>query len=304
MLTNDIVFDSSNEFEILAVERTLDVATIHVQGTSKFCKCPYCNRKSLSVHSFYFRKVRDLPVFGNKVCIHLKTRKFYCYNPNCDRRVFAERFKNHFAPYKRSSDRLREKLLKIALLSGGNAGVRLCKILSIPVSSSTLIRLIYDQELKDPVPSEALGIDDWAYKKGINYGTAIVDLKRHKIIDLLPDREALSVQQWLKTRPGIKVITRDRFSRYAKAVTEALPKATQVADRWHLIKNMGDALQKLLERKRQEMRVNARLSSNASAEAYAESKVLSKVHCQPLSRRQLQMNQIKHLSKEGYLSDL
>ena len=101
--------------------------------------------------------------------------------------------KNHFSPYKRSSDRLREKLLKIALLSGGNAGEKLCITLNIPVSSSTLIRLIHEQELKDPPPSEALGIDDWAFKKGINYGTAIVDLKRHKIIDLLPDRETLTV---------------------------------------------------------------------------------------------------------------
>lgn len=236
------------------VERTDDLAIIYVQKTSRSATCPYCKELSVSVHSYYFRKLRDLPAFGNKVCIHLKTRKFYCNNARCARRLFAERFNTHFSPYKRCSDRLRQKLLEIALLSGGNAGEKLCKTLSIPVSSSILIRLIHEQDLAEAAPSEALGIDDWAFKKGINYGTAIVDLKRHKIIDLLADREAATVEQWLKARTNIQVVTRDRFSRYAKGVTAALPEATQVADRWHLIKNMGDALKKLLERKRQELK--------------------------------------------------
>ena len=251
MRTEDLVFESPDQFHVLSFERaSLDAVAIYVQGVSKSCKCPYCSKESKSVHSYYFRKISDLPAFGNKVCIHLKTRKFYCYNPTCDQRVFAERFNTHFTRYKRSSDRLREKLLKIALLSGGNAGHKLCKILNIAVSSSTLIRLIHEQQIPAPVAPEALGIDDWAFKKGINYGTAIIDLNRRRIIDLLPDRETRTVENWLKARPHIEVITRDRFSRYAKAVSVALPKATQVADRWHLIKNMGDALKKLLERKR------------------------------------------------------
>lgn len=124
--------------------------------------------------------------------------------------------------------------------------------------SNIINRLIHQQELADSVATEAVGIDDWAFKKGINYGTAIVDLNERRIIDLLPDREAVTVEKWLKPRPHIKVVTRDRYSRYAKGVTNGLPDAIQVADRWHLLKNMGDALKKLLERKRQEIRRNSK----------------------------------------------
>ncbi|MBE7169534.1 MAG: ISL3 family transposase [Williamsia sp.] len=92
-----------------------------------------------------------------------------------------------------------------------------------------------------------------AFRKDINYGTAIVDLNLHKVVDLLPDRETATVENWLKKHPEVKIITRDRFSRYALAVSNALPDAIQVADRWHLLKNMGDAVQKLLERKRQQI---------------------------------------------------
>ncbi len=299
MPIDDLVFNTRNQFQVLSVDRVLDTATVYVQGVGKSSKCPYCDKQSKSVHSFYFRKISDLPAFGNTVIIHLKTRKFYCYNLKCERRVFAERFTTHFTPYKRSSDRLREKLLKIALLSGGNAGHKLCKTLNIPASSSTLIRLIHEQPLHLPVPPQAVGIDDWAFRKGINYGTALIDLNRRKIIDLLPDRETQTVANWLTSRPYIKVITRDRFSRYAKAVTLALPKATQVADRWHLIKNMGDALTKLLERKRQEIRTSARLIQPASPDVLPKAEPKINLPALPLTKRQLQLKQIKQLRSEG-----
>ncbi|MBE7172753.1 MAG: ISL3 family transposase [Williamsia sp.] len=102
-----------------------------------------------------------------------------------------------------------------------------------------------------PTSLNAVGIDDWAFTKGINYGTAIIDLDRHTVIDLLCDRESKTVENWFKNMPEVKVVSRDRFSPYAMGVTNGSPNAIQVADRWHLLKNMGDALQTLLERKRQ-----------------------------------------------------
>jgi transposase len=91
--------------------------------------------------------------------------------------------------------------LNIALLMGGNAGQRLCCTLNIAASSSTLLRLIHSQQLPEPSTSQALGVDDWAFKKGINYGTVIVDLERRRIVDLLPDREAQTVEDYLKDKP-------------------------------------------------------------------------------------------------------
>ncbi len=134
---------------------------------------------------------------------------------------------------------------------GGRPGDKLCRTLNISVSSSSLIRIIQQQSVLTSCFVDAVGLDDWAFRKGVNYSTAIIDLNLHKVADLLPDRETATVENWLKKHPEIKIITRDRFSRYALAASNGSPNAVQVADRWHLLKNMGDALQKLLERKRQ-----------------------------------------------------
>jgi hypothetical protein len=91
-----------------------------------------------------------------------------------------------------------------------------------------------------------LGIDDWAWRKGRCYGTILCDLERGKVIDLLPERSAESTEQWLRTHPGAEIISRDRASLYAEAATKAAPNAVQVADRWHLLHNMSQALQGVL----------------------------------------------------------
>ncbi|WP_240348464.1 ISL3 family transposase [Longitalea arenae] len=117
-----------------------------------------------------------------------------------------------------------------------------------------MIRHIYKKDINVPTAPSHIGIDDWAYKKGHTYGTAIIDLKDRKIIDLLPDREASSVEKWLRAQSHIKLVTRDRYVKYANGIKNGAPAAMQVADRWHLLKNMGDAVKKFLERKRQQLR--------------------------------------------------
>lgn len=240
-------------FEVTACQCLDGQVILSVQSRSKSCPCPTCGSNSGKLHSYYYRNIKDLPVFNNKVSLRLKARKWYCHNTKCNRKIFTERFEHNFKRYKRFSDRLREKLLNVALLLGGNAGEKLCHTLNISASSSTLIRLIHAQQVAVPSTATAVGIDDWAFKKGINYGTAIVDLDEHRVMDLLPDREAQTVQQWLTNMPEITIVARDRFSPYALGVTNGSPDALQVADRWHLLKNMGDALLKLLERKRQQI---------------------------------------------------
>lgn len=254
MLSEALVFGSSELFEVTAFQHTDQEVTISVQSRLKECPCPRCNIHSRTLHSFYYRTVKDLPAFGHMVFLKLKARKWYCKNPDCIRKVFTERFNHFFECYKRTSSRLRDKLLKIAVLVGGNPGAKLCHTLQLSVSSSTLIRLTSQQQfVTDGSFFEAIGIDDWAFKKGVKYGTAIVNLHQHKVVDLLPDRETATLENWLDNHPEVTVITRDRFNRYALAATNSLPHAAQVADRWHLLKNMGDALKKLLERKRQQI---------------------------------------------------
>lgn len=301
MLPDDLIFgDQAYCFNIESVEYQSDATlTLIVHSRQKEVLCPECGSHSSRIHSYYYRQVKDLPVFGKGVIMKLKSRKFYCDNDVCCRKIFVERFPIHFSLYQRVTDRLREKLLKVALLMGGNPGAVLCQTLNIETSSSSLIRYIHKEKTNQPLSPTHIGIDDWAYKKGHTYGTAIVDLKKRSVIDLLPDRESCSVEKWLADHPGIKVVTRDRFSNYSKGVSMGAPTCKQVADRWHLLKNLGDAVKKLLERKRQELRRAevARISKRQKKNP-AETTFILEAKESP-SKRMAQMQEIKKLIASG-----
>lgn len=255
MLPESLLFPLGMDyFEITGVKMEEGTAILSLNSKQIGRICPVCGTMASKIHSYYFRTIKELPVFDYKVLLKLRSRKYYCDNLVCNRKVFTERYANYFMTYKRVSDRLERKLLKIALLVGGNSGAKLCRTLNISASSSTIIRQIHRQILPEIVTSEIVGIDDWAFRKGVYYGTAIVDLEQHRVVDLLPDRESSSVEEWLSKRSHIRIVTRDRYSGYAKGIAKGLPGAIQVADRWHLLKNLGDALQKMLERTRQEIR--------------------------------------------------
>lgn len=95
-----------------------------------------------------------------------------------------------------------------------------------------------------------LGIDDWAWRRAIRYGTILCDLVRHRVVDLLPDRSADTVAAWLGAHPSVALIARDRSDLYADGATRGAPDAIQVADRFHLLKNLGDALERFLQQRR------------------------------------------------------
>jgi transposase len=162
--------------------------------------------------------------------------------------VFAERFTTHFISRKTITQRVNDKILKVALLMGGNGGQKICRVMHIPVCSSTLIRAIHNQPLEKNATPRVLGIDDWSFKKRLRYGTVMVDMERRKIIELLPDRETATVENWLKEHPGVEIVSRDRYANYANGIRQASNEIIQVADRWHLLKNMGDAIEKMLVR--------------------------------------------------------
>lgn len=166
MLSKNFAFDSKDPFFIAHAEKEEDRVNLEIHSRQKKSNCPLCNVCSHFIHSSYQRKIKDLPAFGNKVQLQLTVRRFYCRNPACPRKVFTERFREHFAPYLRKTIRLQEKLLKISLLMGGNPGERLCRSLSIQISSSSLIRLIRRQNPFVANPVTVLGIDDWAVRKG------------------------------------------------------------------------------------------------------------------------------------------
>jgi transposase len=205
--------------------------------------CPMCRRTTRRIHSWYSRRLSDLPWEGIPVRIELRVRRFFCDAEGCGQRIFTERLPETAPRYARRTSRLSVALEQITWALGGAAGARLAAQLGILASDSTLLRQLRHRVVVDPAQApRVLGIDDWAWRKGHRYGTILCDLERAKVIDLLPERSVESTEQWLRAHPGTRIISRDRASLYAEAATKAAPQAVQVADRWHLLHNLTETL--------------------------------------------------------------
>ena len=225
-----------------------DVLVIALETHRRAVPCPCCGHLSARVHSRYRRALADLPWHGVAVRLVLSSRRFFCDAPACARRIFTERLAATAAPYARRTERLTEALRALAFATGGEGGARLAAVLGMAASPNTLLRRIRDAVLPEPAAPRVVGLDDWAWRKGLRYGTILVDLERQCVLDLLPDREVATVAAWLAAHPGIEVVSRDRAGAYAEAVRRGAPQAMQVADRFHLVKNLGDAVQRILGR--------------------------------------------------------
>jgi transposase len=169
-------------------------------------------------------------------------------NEDCPQSTFAEQVPTIIIKSARKTNRLKNVLVAIAFESGGEAGAHLAKKLQIEVSPDTLLRMIRDYPTTKAETTRVLGIDDFAFRKGNTYGTILIDLEKHKPIDLLSDRKSGTLVEWLKAHPGIEIITRDRSKEYTRGVTEYSPKIIQITDRWHLLQNIREALERMLNR--------------------------------------------------------
>ncbi len=166
MNSEELVFGTSELLDVMAVHQKESQVVLSVQSRQRQGACPYCGVNSSKLHSYYRRKIKDLPAFNQKVSLLVKAQKWYCCNEDCNQKVFAYRFAHSLRPYKRFSNRLREKLPSVALLMGGNAGKRICRTLHIATSPSTLLRLIHSQAVPEQTISTALGWMIGPSKKG------------------------------------------------------------------------------------------------------------------------------------------
>ena len=239
------------ELESLSVE-TGHVSICAGSGASR-CLCPVRGHGSSRVHSRYHRTVSDLPWHGICVTFKIGARRFFCDESSCKRRIFCERLPDVTAGA-RKTGRLEKALLAIVFELGGRAGARLAAELGLLVGREALLARARHAAPSDTEKVRLLGVDDFAFRKGHTYGTILVDLEHHRVVDLLPDRSQESLLTWLKEHPEIKVATRDCSHIYREGLTKGAPDAAQVTDRRHLLHNLASVLEESLLQKRPVLR--------------------------------------------------
>lgn len=240
-------------FELGDIGGDVERLEMVIRPTRPSGRCPDCGTTSNSIHSRYVRKLSDLPASGRRVALLLEARRFRCRGLSCARRIFTERFELA-EPRSRRTARLNVLVYHLALALGGRPAARFADRLMTPVSNDTLLRQLRRRGRPGFAPPRVIGIDDWAWRRNQRYGTIVCDLERRRPIQLLPNREPVTAQDWLMEQPQIEIIARDRGGGYALAAARALPHATQVADRWHLMENASSAFLDAVRRSMRDIR--------------------------------------------------
>ena len=240
------LLSSTPEVRLDQVTMERDTVRLELTATVPQARCPWCAVSSSSIHRRDQRHLTDLPWGMRVVRLQLTVRKFVCRNTTCTRRIFTERLPGLVAPSARKTDRLITLLRAIGVALGGNAGARLAAHLRLPTSPATLLRLVRAAPRPQPAALQAVGVDAWAWRRGHRYGTILVHLVDHRVVDLLPARSAATVAAWLAAHPTIRVVCRDRSDLNADGMRRGAPQAVPVVDRVHLVQNLRQVLEAVL----------------------------------------------------------
>ena len=209
-MSSSPLFPLPDGLEITSVSDTPEEVLVRVTSYRATSLCPTCSVPSSAIHSLYRRHPKDLPCVGRPIRLVLTVRKFFCRNPSCVRKIFTERLPELIEVSSRLTTRLRGGVQEIGFATCGKGGERLASKLGIKLSDVTLLRSLYLLPRPPIGKVTVLGIDDWSYRRGQRYGSILVDLQTHKIIDVLPERSVASVIAWLEAHPEVEIVSRDR----------------------------------------------------------------------------------------------
>ena len=237
--------------------------TLEVAATPARVPCPLCHVQTTRVHSRYTRTVADLSWGAYAVRLQLRVRKFFCDHPACPRQIFTERLPTVAAPWARRTLRLAQHLSALGIALSGQAGARLAARFQWWTSPDTLLRLVRAAPAPTAPAPQVIGVDEWAWRRGHRYGTILVNLDDHRVLDLLPERSAESVAAWLAQHPTVRVVCRDRSALYAEGIRRGAPQAVQVVDRFHLVKNLRETIEAFLHNQQPALQAAAARTAQA-----------------------------------------
>jgi transposase len=234
--------------EIIACSHQEGRLCVSLLSTQPVSHCPLCGSPATRIHSRYQRKLADLPSAGQPIRFLFSVRKFFCDVPTCPRKIFTERLAPFVAPRARVTQRLFQIVQVIGLATGGRLGVRVTDRLGIQTTRQTILRRIMALPTVPVGHVVDLGIDDFSFRRGRKFGTLLVNMQTRQVIDVLADRKAETSATWMASHPEIRLVSRDRGGDYASAAATGAPQAVQCADRFHILKNLGEALEGCLAR--------------------------------------------------------
>ena len=242
---------------LTTVERTDAGWTVVASGPDQ-APCPRCRQLSTSRHSRYVRTLTDVPAVGAAVSLRVCVGRWRCRQSGCAVRFFTGTLPGVTDVYSRRTCRADLVTQLVGHALGGRPGERLSGRLGLPISDDTILRRLKKCARPAITGVQVVGIDEWAKRKGRTYGTIVVDLEHRTVIDVLDTHAAEAVEQWLVAHPEIHTICRDRNGRYAKAARTGAPTAMQVADRFHLVQNLRETIERELCLHRAHLRVRLR----------------------------------------------
>ena len=292
----------SSDLILHEVVRENHIFYLYVSSSLDYGICPYCGCHNNSVHSRYVRTIQDLSILGEPVVLYVEVRKFFCSNHSCHKKTFAEQPGDEVFRYRRRTCRCERTVARHGISTSSKSASRLLGYLGIRISASTVLRDLHRMKPSEYEDVTEIGVDDWAWRKGVRYGSIIIDYENGRPIDLLGDRDTDSFGKWMEEHKKVAVVSRDRSTDYSSAVASSGRPITEVADKFHLIKNITDRMAKLVAENYSDYRRAVREEEGKSEEEMKQASQFHMVDSTPGNpdSRNVKFKEVKELQEKGF----